>query len=156
MWDESVSAWESALSLYPGAVLALQSSAKGKSGLEALETFLWSTLPSNIRARSSAYLTAEEYRRGVSWKLRRGKMRPLQRYADAAAEKDVRDASEAAFRAAANGDVRGSVQSLCVLRGCGPATASAFLAAFDDSFPFMSDEVLIAANGKREYTVPVC
>ncbi|PSC76183.1 Serine threonine phosphatase 2A 55 kDa regulatory subunit B beta isoform isoform B [Micractinium conductrix] len=42
---------------------------------------------------------------------------------------------------------------MTVLKGTGPATASAVLSAYDASIPFLSDEAMLAALGSKEYTV---
>lgn len=55
-------------------------------------------------------------------------------------DEDVQAASQKAF--AALPDLKESIQQLSVLKGVGPATASAVLAAYAPSVaPFMSDEV---------------
>lgn len=56
------------------------------------------------------------------------------------ADEDVQAASQKAFTALP--DLKESIQQLSILKGIGPATASAVLAAYAPSIaPFMSDEV---------------
>lgn len=111
-------------------------------------------------------LTKEQFIRLVEWKLSRGKFRPsLRGYAAKQDPKALAAASKEAYRILQEDNgcaTRGVVaeetvlQALAVLtelRGVGPATASAILAAMDDSIPFMSDESLVVCLGKREYTV---
>lgn len=130
-----------------------------KSALQGLDHFIWQELPPCLSRRSPPHITAVEYARIVRWKLQRGKFRPrLQGFANAATDADVVAASQAAFAALAQHDVPAALKPLIALKGCGPATASAILAAADSSLPFMSDELLVLVLGeeKKKYTVAVC
>lgn len=88
------------------------------------------------------YLTSEELCRVVQWKLHRGKFRPsLLQQAQSNADKVVRDISGRAFAALeGDSDVLTAIKVMAELRGVGPATASALLAAASPDVPFMSDE----------------
>ena len=85
----------------------------------------------------------------VGYKLTRGKMRPLMRFAEAMHDNEVRKASKAAI--AAIPDARKACDALTALTGIGVATASVCLAAVDDRLPVMSDEALEAVLGEPEH-----
>lgn len=73
-------------------------------------------------------------------------------YAKDAEEADIVETSKRAFAALPN--VQEAIKILSELKGIGPATASAVLAALrPDLAPFMSDEALAAAlQGTKDYT----
>ena len=87
--------------------------------------------------------------------MTRGKVRPnLLNYAKAHAAKTVEDASAAALRALddvlanekpAASALESALAPLVALKGIGPATASAVLAAATEDLPMMSDELIAVA-----------
>ncbi|KAI8112523.1 hypothetical protein M9434_003846 [Picochlorum sp. BPE23] len=113
----------------------------------------------NLLVTQQGCLSKEQFIRLVEWKLARGKFRPsLRGYAAKQDPKALATASKEAYRIL-HDEKRGedavlnALRVLTGLKGVGPATASAMLAAMDDSIPFMSDEALMVCLGKREYTV---
>lgn len=155
MWDSSAAVWSGHLASYPTAI-ATREKTQRKSDLVSLDSFVWSELQSKVesRSRKPPHINSDEYSRVVSWKLKRGKWRPrLQSYADSLDNDDVVNATTEAFAALKKGKVQDALKLLVELKGCGPATASAVLAAVDKDVPFMSDELLQEATGERKYTV---
>lgn len=150
MWDAPLSLWQQSLQRYDIAV------AQKHTDLPALERFVFSTLPSEAASRDKSHVTKEEYVKLVSWKLKRGKVRPrLMAYAYDLSESDVVTASASAISEMAKDDPLLALKPLLSLRGCGPATASAVLGALSQQHPFMSDELLSVALGSMKYTVSV-
>lgn len=150
MWDAPISLWRQNWHRY-NTVLGSK-----HDELPDLEQFVFSTLSSLATSRDEPHITRAEYVKLVSWKLKRGKARPfLQSYANALSENDVVFASNAAINDMQEDDPMLALKPLLKLRGCGPATASALLAALSPSYPFMSDELLATTLGTLKYTVSV-
>lgn len=134
-----VGVWKSALSSYKSRIESLN-----KPDLIPLDNFYTDELPILIKQRKpNPHITTPELSKLMKWKLARGKWRPrLLGFVSALEEDVVKSASLKAFQALP--DISKAVTELTVLKGVGPATASAILAAYGpDVAPFMSDEVKI-------------
>jgi len=144
--------WRKALDAYPDRLAALND-----PKLQELDAWFWGSLGDAIRARDPNRLTAPELVRVVEWKLARGKFRPnLVKFARAHTEATAGKATSEAlkrFGSSSNGDDRNKNKNwleaclapLCDLKGIGPATASAVLAAATPLIPMMSDELIAVA-----------
>lgn len=156
MWDSPLSVWQNQLSSYSRALESRQTHEK-KPDLVDLDRFLWQELPEALPRRDPQYITSDEYSHIVRWKLKRGKWRPrLQKFADDTPPDEIVKASQASFDSLRNGQLKEALAHLVALKGCGPATASAVLAAADENLPFMSDELLLETQGQqKKYTLPV-
>lgn len=107
---------------------------------------------------SRGFITQAELVMIMKWKLMRGKMRPLLKQIEALTEEAVQTATRNGFEILKQSldaeHIRKAVDAIAKpLKGVGPATASAVLAKYSSSLPFMSDAGLIAVNGNTDYTV---
>lgn len=145
--------WKKYLSSYSKA-LALMTERKKKKQLIPLDKWVEDTLGKTIRSRDSPFMEKSELAKLMEWKLTRGKFRPqLPSLIASNSEELVKTASQKAFTNSSQPSV--AIKDLCVLRGVGPATASAILRAYDPvKYCFMADEsVMSCMPGKVEYTL---
>ena len=157
--------WRKALDAYPDRLAALND-----PKLQELDAWFWGSLGDAVRARDPNRLTAPELVRVVEWKLARGKFRPnLVKFARAHTEATAGKATSEAlkrFGSSSNGDDRNKNKNwlaaclapLVDLKGIGPATASAVLAAATPFIPMMSDELIAVAlpnaTSSQMYSMP--
>lgn len=115
---------------------------------------------------SDVSCTLEELETIMEWKFSKGKPRPLWKHIRSNSEHDVQEASNRAFaKVGYTNDrhqldeqkKRGAINEITVLKGIGPASASAILSLFcPEHFAFMDDEVIECLHPrKRAYSLKV-
>jgi len=155
-WDSPLKTWEEAFRQYPEAIRVRSLTSASRSELRALEDEV-QKLVTTTTARDPPHVLADELSSVTGWKLRRGKFRPrLQALVGSNNEDRVKTCSTGALEMLAKNDLQGAMAALEELRGVGPATASAVLAAVrPDLVAFMSDEAMLEAptlGGHLAYT----
>ncbi|MCC7104459.1 MAG: hypothetical protein IT307_04890 [Chloroflexi bacterium] len=152
LWSShDLEAWQRALLAYPRVVQEQPSAL-----LHRLDAWYREELPAALVGREPPYLTPRELVQVVEWKMARGVWRPRNlQLARANDEAAVYAASQEAFRRAP--DPAAPLRVLGRLKGVGPATASAVLAAWrPDLYPFFDDVVAAQLPGMEigQFTLP--
>ncbi|XP_054712255.1 uncharacterized protein LOC129221904 [Uloborus diversus] len=151
--------WSYVLSQYKE-VLKERAAKRTKKGgpeeLIRLDTWYQEQLPKIIQSRKPPHIVHEELIQIVKWKLMRGKFRPrLTDLVRINTETAVLQISKKAFRKPPK-ELSQAITALTNLKGVGPATASAILAAaFPDDVPYMADESMLSTPGieATDYTL---
>ncbi|GIX67485.1 hypothetical protein CEXT_168791 [Caerostris extrusa] len=150
--------WNYVLSQYKE-VLKEKAAKRTKKGgpeeLIRLDTWYQEQLPKIIQSRKPPYIVHEELIQIVRWKLM-SKFRPrLTDLVRINTETAVLQISKKAFRKKPK-ELAQAITALTNLKGVGPATASAILAAaFPDDVPYMADESMLSTPGieATDYTL---
>jgi hypothetical protein len=139
------SAWEEAADSYAAVVAAQQ-----VAGLEELDSWYRSELPTLFAERDEPFLTLDELVRITRWKMARGVWRARNL---ALVKGNDPDVVVATTRSALSQvpDPRKPIAELSRLAGVGPATASAVAAALaPESYPFFDELVAAQVPGLGE------
>ncbi|KAE8222973.1 hypothetical protein CF319_g3931 [Tilletia indica] len=158
------------LSRYDEALQVRSEAHRTSSDVVNLDRWYRTTLRNTLkkrRAEKAPYMSKDEMVKLMKWKLARGKWRPrLQQYIEEHAEEEIVEATRDMFTALDQDEAnssgskepiaRDTLRKLTQLRGIGPATASAVLAAYEpERFPFLSDEAAVGVGklgDKADYT----
>ncbi|GIY61532.1 uncharacterized protein CDAR_3041 [Caerostris darwini] len=150
--------WSYVFNKYKDALKAKAAKRTKKGGPEELirmDAWYQEELPKLIHSRKERYITHEELVQLTKWKLMREKFRPnLIDLVRINTEKAVLTHSKKAFKRLPN--LGGAIAMLTCLKGVGPASASAILAAaYPEQAPFMADECMLSTPGVEtmDYTV---
>ncbi|CAO1636751.1 unnamed protein product [Sympodiomycopsis kandeliae] len=133
--------------------------AKGAKDLRTLDDELWSDLSNRLQTdKKNAFVTLDELKNVMRWKLARGKFRPtLPSFIASNSSQDVESITREAFSGYDSSKAKDVLKSLCRLKGVGPATGSLLLSLYDpETEAFMSDESWVSIpslqNRKIGYT----
>jgi hypothetical protein len=142
--------WQRALEAYPAVI-----EAQGVNGLPELDRWYREDLPGLIHSRTPPTMDLEELSQVVRWKMRRGEWRARNlALVRGNPDETVLACARTSFDPAT--PPRRALATLSELKGVGPATASAALAAARPAeFPFLDDLIGMAVPSAGEPTFTV-